>query len=193
MPGPAILRRTPRLFHLKKHHPSLAEGVGIVTTGFVTRVWRPFTTTMARRSGHDPPYPVHATFMTGIAAPCRHHPAVDHPRPAESCRGLMARLAGGCDRNVVCRLAHDPGIAAAMTGRAARHYSRVVIRSPRKRGRGLVTGFAGGSGREVVRWFAHDPGIAAAMTGHAAGHNPLVIHRRPRPKGCRALMARLAP
>ena len=193
MPDPAILRRAPRLFHLKRHHPLLAEGVGIVTAGFVTRVWRRFITAMARRSGHDPPYPVHATFMTSVAAPCRHHPAVDHPRPAEGCRGLMARLACCCGREVVCRLAHNTGVAAAMTGRAARHYSRVAIRGPRKRRGGLVTVLARGAGREVGRRFAHDPGVAAAMTGRAAGHDPLVVHRRPWSKGCRRFMARLAP
>lgn len=94
MPDPSMPRRVPHLFHLKKHHPSLAESVGIVTAGLITGVWRPFATTMVRWPGHDPPYPVHATFMTGVAAPCRNHPTVDHPRPAERCRGLMARFAG---------------------------------------------------------------------------------------------------
>ena len=131
--------------------------------------------------------------MTGVAAPCRHHPAVDHPCPAEGCRGLMARLACCCGREVVCRLAHNPGVAAAMTGRAARHYSRVAIRGPCKRRGGLVARLARGGGREVVRRFAHDPGVAAAMTGRAAARDPLVVHRCPRPKGCRRFMARLAP
>ena len=105
MPCPVILRRASRLFHPKRHHPLLGEGVGIVTARFVTRVWRGHIATMARRSGHDPPCPVHATFMTGVAAPSRHHPAVDHPRPGEGCRGLMARLTCCCGREVVCRLA----------------------------------------------------------------------------------------
>ena len=89
----------------KETSPLLGEAVGIVTTGSVTRVWRRFITIMARRSGHDPPCPIHAALMTGVAGPCRHHPAVDHPRPGEACRGLMARLACCCGREVVCRLA----------------------------------------------------------------------------------------
>jgi hypothetical protein len=131
--------------------------------------------------------------MTGVTAPCCHNPTVNHPRSTEGCRGLMARFAGRRGREVVCRFAHNPGVAAAMTGRAARHYSRVVVRSPRKRGRRFVTRFAGSGGREVVRRLTHDSSIAAAMTSRAAGRDPLVVHRRPRPKGCRRFMAGLAP
>jgi hypothetical protein len=131
--------------------------------------------------------------MTGIAAPCPHHPAMDHPRPAESRRGLVTGLAGRGGRDVIRRLAHHPGISAAMTGRTARHYSRVVICGPCKRGRGLVTGLAPACGWEVVRRLTHYSGISAAMTGRTAGHDPGVIHRGARPKGRRGLMARLAP
>jgi hypothetical protein len=131
--------------------------------------------------------------MTGIAAPWRHHPAMDHPSPAEGCRGLVTGLAGRGGRKMVCRLAHDPRIPAAMTGHTTRHYSRVVIDGPRKRRRGLVTGLAGGGGWEVVRRLAHDPRIPAAMTGCTAGHDPRVIHRSPWPEGRRRFVARLAP
>ena len=117
---------------------------------------------------------------------------MDHPRPAEGRRGLVTRLASRGDRDVVRRLAHHPGISAAMTGRAARHYSRVVICGPRKRRRGLVTCFARGGGWEVGRRLAHDPRISAAMTGRAAGRDPGVIHRRSRPEGRRRLVARFA-
>jgi hypothetical protein len=148
---------------------------------------------MVVRSGHDPPYPVHTPLMTGIAAPWPHHPAMDHPRPAEGRRGLVTGLAPACGREVIRRLAHHPGISAAMTGRAARHYSRMVILGPRKRRGGLVTGLAPACGREVVRRLAHHPGISAAMTGRTTGHDPGVIHRCPRPKGSRGLVTGLAP
>ena len=113
-----------------------------MTAGFVARVWRCFITVMVVRSGHDPPCPVHAALMTGITAPCRHHPAMDHPRPAEGRRGLVTRLASRGGRDVVRRFAHHAGISAAMTGRAASHDSRVVKRGPRKRRRGLVARLA---------------------------------------------------
>ena len=131
--------------------------------------------------------------MTGIAASCPHHPAMDHPRPAEGRRGLVTRLASRGGREVVRRLAHHPGISAAMTGHAARHYSRMVICGPRKRGRGIVTCLARGGGWEVVCRLGHHPGISAAMTGRTTGHDPGMIHRCPRPKGTRGLVTRLAP
>ena len=117
---------------------------------------------------------------------------MDHPRPAEGRRGLVTRLAGRGGREVVRRLAHHPGISAAMTDRAARHYSRVVICGPRKRRRGLVTCLARGGGWEVVRRLAHDPDIPAAMTGRTTGRDPGVIHRGARPEGRRRFVARLA-
>lgn len=43
--------------------------------------------------------------MTGVAAPCHHHPAMDHPRPAEGRRGLVTGLAGRGSREVVGRFA----------------------------------------------------------------------------------------
>ena len=113
-------------------HRLLIKGGGIVTAGFVARVWRCFITVMVVRSGHDPPCPVHAALMTGITAPCGHHPAMDHSRPAEGCCRLVTRLAGRGGRDVIRRLAHHPGVSAAMTGCATRHYSRVVICGPRK-------------------------------------------------------------
>jgi hypothetical protein len=131
--------------------------------------------------------------MTGIAAARRHHPAMDHPRPAEGRRGPVTGLASRGGREVIRRLAHHPGISAAMTSRAARHYSRVVIYGPRKRRRGLVTGLASGGGRKVIRRLTHHPGISAAMTGHTTGHDPGMIHRCPRPKGSRGLVTGLAP
>jgi hypothetical protein len=57
---------------------------------------------------------------------------MDHLRPAERRRGLVTRLASRGGREVVRRLAHHPGIAAAMAGRATRDYSRVVIGGPCK-------------------------------------------------------------
>ena len=39
--------------------------------------------------------------MTGIAGPCRHHPAMDHPRSAEGRRGLVTGLARRSSREVV--------------------------------------------------------------------------------------------
>ena len=98
---------------------------------------------MVVRSGHDPPYPVHTPLMTGIAAPWPHHPAMDHPRPAEGRRGLVTGLAPACGREVIRRLAHHPGISAAMTGRTTGHDPGVIHRCPRPKGsRGLVTGLA---------------------------------------------------
>jgi hypothetical protein len=130
--------------------------------------------------------------MTGCAAPCHHYPAMDHPRPAEGRRGLVTRLARRGGREVVRRLAHHPGISAAMTGRAARHYSRVVICGPRKRRGGLVTTLARGGGRDMVRRLAYDPRISAAMTGRTTGHDPGMIHRSSRPEGRCRFVARLA-
>jgi hypothetical protein len=174
-------------------HRSLIKGGGVVTAGIVARVWRCQFTVMAVRSGHDPPCPVHTALMTSCAAPCPHHPAMDHPRPDESRRGLVTRLAGRGDRDVIRRLAHHPGISTAMTGRAARHYSRMVICGPRKRHRRFVARLAPACGGEVIRRFAHDPRIPAAMTGHTTGHDPGMIHRCPRPKGSRGLVTGLAP
>jgi hypothetical protein len=129
--------------------------------------------------------------MTGITAPCCHHPAMDHPRSAKSRGGLVTRLTGRGGRDMIRRFAHHPGISAAMTGRATRHYSRVVICGPRKRHRGLMTRLAPACGGEVIRRFTHDPGISAAMTGRTPGHDPGVIHRRSRPEGRRRFVARL--
>jgi len=164
-----------------------------VTAGIVARVWRCLITGMVRGPGHDPPGPVHTALMTGIAAPWRHHPAMDHLRPAEGRRGLVTGLARRGGREVVRRLAHHPDVGTAMTGHAARHYSRMVILGPRKRRRRLVTGFARGGGWEVGRRLAHHPGISSAMAGRTTGHDPGVIHRCPRPKGSRRAVTRLAP
>jgi hypothetical protein len=178
---------------IEQRYRSLIKGGGVVTAGIVARVWRCFITVMARRSGHDPPYPFHTALMTGIAAPWRHHPAMDHSRPAEGRRGLVTGLAGRGGREVVCRLGHHPNVCTAMTGRAARHYSRMVILGPRKRRCGLVTSLAPGGGWEVVCRLGHHPGISAAMAGRTTGHDPGMIHRCPRPKGSRRLVTGLAP
>ena len=81
--------------------------------------------------------------MTGITAPWRHHPAMDHPRPAEGRCGLMTGLAGCSSWKVVCRLGHHPSVCATMTCRTAGHDPCMVHRCPRpKGGRGLVTSLA---------------------------------------------------
>ena len=162
-----------------------------MTAGFVARVWRCHSTVMAVRSGHDPPYPIHTALMTGCAAPCHHHPAMDHPRPAEGRRGLVARLAGACSREVGRRFAQRR--CTVMTAHATRHDPGVIKRGPHKRRGGLVTTLAGRRGRNVGRRLAYDSGISAAMTGRTTGRDPRVIHRGARPEGRRRFVARLAP
>jgi hypothetical protein len=60
-----------------------------VTAGFVARVWRCFTTTMARRPRHDSPDPAHTPFMTGRAPSWQHSggASVNHFRSREGRRG----------------------------------------------------------------------------------------------------------
>lgn len=83
---------------------------------------------MAGRPGHDPSDPAHAPLMTGVAAACRHHAAVDHSRSAEGCRGLVTHITSNTGWKVVRRLRDNShsGIGATMTGRAGGGNSRVA-------------------------------------------------------------------
>ena len=71
--------------------------------------------------------------MTGRTA--GHDSRVIKCGPEKRCGGLVTTLAGSAGRNMIRWLAHDPGIAAAMTGRAARHNPLVIHRCPRPKGR----------------------------------------------------------
>ena len=96
--------------------------------------------------------------------------------PGKRCRGLVTALTGGAGGNMRRRFAHDPGIGAAMTGRAAGHDPLVVHRRPwPKRRRRSMARLAPQRRGNVPHRFAHDTGGCAAMTGRAARCDPRVI------------------
>ena len=61
-------------------------------------------------------------------------PRVIKRDPGKRRGGLVTVLTGGAGRNVRRRFAHDPGVAAAMTGRAPARDPLVVHRRPRSKG-----------------------------------------------------------
>ena len=98
--------------------------------------------------------------------------------PGKRRGGLVTTLARSAGRHVVRRLAHDPGIGAAMTGRAARRNPLVVHRRPRSEGRRtLMTSLAPQRRRDMCCWLTQRRG--PVMTGCAARRDPRVVKRGP--------------
>jgi hypothetical protein len=64
-----------------------------------------------------------------------HDPCVIKYGPGKRRGGLVTTLTGSTGHDVVRRFAHDPGVAPAMTGRAAGRDPLVIHRRPRPKGR----------------------------------------------------------
>ena len=120
--------------------------------------------------------------MTGRAA--RHYSQVAIRGSCKRRGGLVARLARGGGREVVRRFAHDPGVAAAMTGHTAGRDPLVVHGRPRPKGlRRLMTRLAPHRGWNMGRRFAQRRG--PVMTGRTTRHYSRVIIRSPHKRGRR--------
>ena len=72
--------------------------------------------------------------MTARGPAARRDPLVIKCSPGKRRGGLVTTLTGGAGHDVRRRFGHDPGVGAAMTGRAAGHDPLVVHRRPRAEG-----------------------------------------------------------